>query len=313
MSVRRFRTSLLSQGKSYGVLSGRGLLVPVANGGSVADVGGYRIHSFTSVGSTNFTVVANLSNVEYLIVAAGGGGKSSGSCCVGGSGAGAGGYLVGNGEVLTQTYSIVVGGGQTGLSGQNSSAIGITATGGGKGSRFTTSAPFDGIPETGGSGAGGTGLVNNFDGGFITGRLGTPGQGNKGGDYFSGEGTPSDARGGGGGGAGGPGGEGGGISTRTAVGGPGLSNTIRGTGTVFYAGGGGGSVRINAGTGTGAAGGVGGGGKGADVNGTGAANGTANTGGGAGASSGGNSAQGDTTGGSGIVVLRYLITGYQYD
>ena len=46
-----------------------------ATGGTVTNVGGYRIHTFT--GSSTFTIVGGGKTVEYLVVAGGGaGGKS---------------------------------------------------------------------------------------------------------------------------------------------------------------------------------------------------------------------------------------------
>ena len=44
-----------------------------AIGGTITTAGGYRIHTFTTVGDGVFTVVANLYNVEYLLIAGGGG------------------------------------------------------------------------------------------------------------------------------------------------------------------------------------------------------------------------------------------------
>jgi hypothetical protein len=71
MGIKRFRTSLLSQAKDYGVMSGRSNLIPIASGGTITESGGYRIHSFTS-GISNFTQSSSFT-VEYLIVAGGGG------------------------------------------------------------------------------------------------------------------------------------------------------------------------------------------------------------------------------------------------
>ena len=61
---------------------------PVATGGTVTDtvIGGipYRVHSFTTTGSSTFTVTRT-GEVEYLILAGGGGG---GGVIAGGGGAG---------------------------------------------------------------------------------------------------------------------------------------------------------------------------------------------------------------------------------
>ena len=40
---------------------------PNAIGGTMTAAGGYRIHTFTTVGADTFTVLANISSVEYLI------------------------------------------------------------------------------------------------------------------------------------------------------------------------------------------------------------------------------------------------------
>jgi hypothetical protein len=49
-------------------------LTSISSGGnSVNSIGGYRIHTFTSVGSATFTL-NYAENIEYLIVAGGGGG-----------------------------------------------------------------------------------------------------------------------------------------------------------------------------------------------------------------------------------------------
>ena len=56
MGVRRFKTALGSQVKNYGVGSARGLIFPNATGGTITYAGGYTIHSFTTVGSSNFQI-----------------------------------------------------------------------------------------------------------------------------------------------------------------------------------------------------------------------------------------------------------------
>lgn len=263
--------------------------------------------------STSWTCPTGVSQIEVMVVAAGGGGMASSNCCVGASGAGAGGLIYNTAfpVVAGTSYTVAVGQGSAGANGGNSSFGALTAIGGGKGSRYVTGGATDGIPGTGGSGGGGGGLVNSADTSYWSGRSGTAGQGFPGGTYYDSESSTPNTRAAGGGGAGGPGYDSGGdggeyASIRSAAGGPGVQIAITGTPT-YYAGGGGGSVRTNAGgSQVGGYGGLGGGGKGADVAGTGAANGTASTGGGAGGSSGGNGAQGNTTGGSGIVVIRYV-------
>ena len=88
----------------------------------------YRAHIFVSPGT--FEVVANVTSVDWLVVAGGGAGGGSTFC---GGGGGAGGYRTGSASVSTQPYPIVVGKGgrgsahenKTGCKGQNSSAFGF--------------------------------------------------------------------------------------------------------------------------------------------------------------------------------------------
>ncbi len=42
---------------------------PFALGGVITDIGGYRIHTFSTIGSSTFQVISNISSVEYLVVA----------------------------------------------------------------------------------------------------------------------------------------------------------------------------------------------------------------------------------------------------
>ena len=62
----------------------------VAEGGTTTSLGGYRIHTFTTVGSNSFTVTKG-GNVEVLVVAGGGGGGGNK-----GGGGGAGGLIYNN-------------------------------------------------------------------------------------------------------------------------------------------------------------------------------------------------------------------------
>ena len=218
-------------------------------------------------------------SAEYLVVAGGGGGGNND-----GGGGGAGGLLTnygGSAITLTQgnTYTITVGGGGAGVSGENSGSDGENSVLSGTG--ITT------VTAIGGGGGAGN-LVDGRDGGSGggTGKAagsagsGTVGQGNNGG------GTGGSG-GGGGGGAGAVG-----ATGSSGAGGAGLANSITGS-SVTYAGGGGGTPS--------ASGGSGGGGAGANT----ASAGTVNTGGGGG---GGNTASG--AGGSGIVILRLLTTDF---
>lgn len=308
--------------------------LPIASGGTVTNItqngASYRVHSYTTVGESTFTVTRG-GEVEYLIVAGGGGGGMD----MGGGGGG-GGVLSGRTTVSDGTYTVIVGEGGYGApaggggtrtdgavqsdshqftvsatNGRNSSVFGFTAIGGGfGGSSYYGYTPDQGNGNPGGSGGGNSGYS---DGGYRDRKPGVPGQGHAGGrggpQYYSG----------GGGGAGGPG-----ISsTAEPHGGPGVPNDILGT-MYFWGGGGGGSAYSG---GSGGDGGIGGGGGGAigtafggaglnnGANGGGGGNNTwaqtpggdggANTGGGGGGGSHYNRTNKGGEGGAGIVVIRY--------
>jgi hypothetical protein len=262
--------------------------------------------------------------VDYLVVAGGG----SGAGYVGGGG-GAGGLrtsyansstLNGHNEsalpLETSTnYALTVGAGAAGggefsqaPTGSNSTFQTITSNGGGgsgSGGAGNTSSP-----QNGGSGGGGGSTIANYAGGLAVTTPVT--QGYRGANTTNSAGTPNYPSGGGGGAS-----QVGShplsssISSASQIkGGDGLEvNIIGGTGN-YYAGGGGGSSLGYAGTG-----GTGGGGNGAIFNINGhslqaGTNGSPNTGGGAG---GGSASVGstsgpnaiNTSGGSGVVILRY--------
>jgi hypothetical protein len=243
----------------------------VATGGTITFSGAFKIHTFTTVGSTNFTVSQVLPSgfsIEVLVVGGGGGGGGD----VGGGG-GAGGYqLLTNYLVSQGSYPITIGIGgtgvtsETGSSGGSSSFANITATGGSGGASYT--------PSTQNGGAAGTG---GFSGG-----TGSPGGGN-----------------GGGGGGGGLGGAGvNGAANTGGTGGIGITYT---RGTTWLLGGGGGGAANTLGTASF------GGGNGGNRSGTSAVNGTPNTGGGGGGGSY-NSGVVGANGGSGIVIISYLFS-----
>jgi len=253
----------------------------IARGGQVSTTisGGIRfaVHQFKNVGTETFTILNSASisannNVQYLIVAGGGGGGHGNGITPAFAGGGAGGLLQGTTTLTQGSYNIVVGDGGLGGSnsglleggvwayaanGQNSSAFGLTAIGGGgAGGGAGTSGRSGGSGGgQGGTGGGGT-APNNAPG--------TPGQGFAGGAR---ENANNDAAGGGGG-AGGPGGNGSGGLAGT--GGPGIFSSITGT-SLGYAGGAGrldggfraghpanGNAADNSGSGGGGASGVGG-------------------------------------------------------
>jgi hypothetical protein len=271
----------------------------VATGGTITFSGNFKIHTFTTVGTTNFTVSQVLPSgfsVQVLVVA--GGGAGSGDRAAGG---GAGGLIFTTTNLISGTYPAVVGAGGTvgignvhGTNGLNSSFNGQVAIGGGSGGSH-----FDGayIGSTGGSGGGGAAPGPGTP--TAAGGTGTSGQGYGGGTgYYNG----SICSAGGGGGAGGLGSNattGGGGN-----GGPGLLITIGGN-SAYYAGGGGGAGAQDYGPTVGGTGGLGGGGtagQSASIN---ATPGTPNTGGGgagAGNASWGSNA---SNGGSGIIIIAY--------
>jgi hypothetical protein len=256
----------------------------IATGGTITTSGGFRIHSFTSVGTTNFVLTSPSSITAQVLVVAGGGAGGYDD----GGGGGAGGVIYNAAFTITSgTYGVVVGNGGTsnGANGGNSVLSSLTAIGGGGG------ANSNGNGQNGGSG-GGIGWAVN-----------TPGSGTAGQGFAGGSGT-SDPNfcAGGGGGAGGVGGTGSGITPGN--GGIGVSHTIAGT-TYNVGGGGGGGVAFQNTNGTNSTASFGGG-NGAGRGSSAAVAGTPNTGGGGG---GGNNMQANSGafGGSGIVIIAYLI------
>lgn len=246
----------------------------------------YRVHTFTDVGETAFEVTGT-GWVDYLIVAGGGGGGSRSQA---GGGGGAGGLLQGRVDVTTTNYPIMVGdggsgggsgGANLGQSGDDSSAFGVIASGGGGGGASTNDEENAmGLP--GGSGGGG-GQGSTSGGGALGGAaVPEPEQGHHGGNAYP---VPpvsdgNNRAGGGGGGAGGPGGDASSNTGGTA--GDGLDLAFDGTLRTYAVGGRGGQASGSA------------------------QNADANTG------SGGDGSFGTThtagrKGGSGIVLVRYVI------
>ncbi len=279
----------------------------------------YKVHTFTADGTFD---AGSGGTADVLVVGGGGGGKSYG----GGGGGGSVIHLQSK-PVTASTYAIVIGSGGAG------SAINVSVTSANVGETTT----FAGYSATGGGGAGGyenqLGIVGANSGGNGA-YIGTsPGAGtapsdtdaydtvyggNTGGAFVSGVNYPS----GGGSGAGANGGTPASSASNGGSGGNGVQIDIDGN-NYYWGGGGGGSV-YEAPGGNGGGGGTGGGGGGADggtggaglnnggspsagVNGVGGAGG-ANTGGGGG---GGNYTGGPFAGGaggSGIVVIRYIVS-----
>ena len=304
-----------------GILGGAGSKSGVigltsASGGTEVTSGGYKYHKFTATVTNGFIVASQYINLEYLIVAGGGSGGASSF----GGGGGAGGVLNGTLSVKHGLYTVTIGaGGSPNSNGNDSSIFGIEATGGGCGGTHNS------VGVAGGSG-GGAGGDDNHHGG-----PGIAGQGNSGGHGQD----PSPEVSGGGGGAGSKAPDGGGNSAPSGFtawparyhcqGGQGAKYLVWANATStghggYYGGGGGGGVGRNdllgQGTGQGAYPGEGGGGGGGLGNnwGSGSANlwpeaGQANTGGGGGGGhpDNGTSGAGGQAGGSGIIIIRYLV------
>ena len=271
----------------------------VGTGGTVTTSGSYTIHTFTSSGTLTFSGTGTKS-VEYLVVAGGGGGSDPGGGGAGGyrssvSGESSGGNTSAESALTlgAGSYSVTVGGGGgggpdngSGSNGGNSSFSSITALGGGAGGQYNSD-----NASSGGSGGGGQ----------YSGASGTSGQGFSGGSGYPGNASPYSGGGGGGASASGSNGSSGGGGN----GGNGLYSSITGS-SVVRAGGGGGQSWASGGT----SGGLGGGGNGARGNPRNqvSSSGTANTGGGGGGGDAyiGGGSFSPRSGGSGIVIIRYL-------
>ena len=276
------------------------VIAPKATGGNITSDGTYWYHTFLSTGT--FTPLQGLT-CDALVIAGGGGG---GGPNVGGGG-GAGGYLYSASQSLAVgSYTCTVGAGGagntsingTGTKGVNSQFGSITASvgGGGGSSSLNSSGALPGNGASGGSG-GGAGNYKTAVGGAAT-----SGQG-----FAGGNSDPNDTSGGGGG-AGAVGANGSGTNNASAGGAGSNAQSAFATATStgvsgYYAGGG-------ASGGGSAAGRIltrsaGGGGNGT----AGQESGVANTGsGGVGFTyNGGATTYPAGAGGSGIIIIRYLI------
>jgi len=274
----------------------------------------YTVEMWNATGSTTWTPPAGVSSVEYLVVAGGGSGGSGGNSGndppPGGGGGGAGGYITATGLAVSNHLDIVVGnGGSTtiynlGVNGGNSSLTVNDGTpilmlgGGGGGSRQLNGGAVIQNGFNGGSG-GGAGMN------YAAGTSGTAGTadgtyGKSGGASFPG--SPWGLPCGGGGGAGGVG-----ITPASSQGaggngGLGILNTITGSNSYYAAGGGGSADNLYSGVyGTGGSS-IGGNGGNRTVSPTSGIDGTGSGGGGLYFNTRGNPG----SGGSGIVIIKYL-------
>jgi hypothetical protein len=307
----------------------RGKTFIVATGGTITECGNCKIHTFTGPGTfcvSGLACVPANNEVSYMVVAGGGGGGGRH-----GGGGGAGGFredkspvtpytaspLEGAGPItVTATaFPITVGGGGTagrfsptpytaGGQGNNSVFSTITSTGGGGGGT-AVGVPCGASNLAGGSGGGGTHCGPSTVAGNGNTPPVSPAQGTNGGAGMPA--TPYNGGGGGGATVAGTSGASGGC------GGNGATTSVSGS-SVTYAGGGGGGKYAEP-ENSPSPGGTGGGGPGA-ISGVGPSfigtAGTDNTGGGGGGT--GNMQEGNpsttspqigSTGGSGIVIIRY--------
>lgn len=303
--------------------------------------GGGIVHIFTAVGGHTFTPTFT-GTVDVLVVAGGGGGGSSWGGGGGGGGViSSRSFPVSNGVGIP----ITVGGGGAGTAnGSNSVFSSLTAIGGGQGGTWANGqngllgSPVAGRP--GGSGGGGSNTGDGTDSRLrCYGGIGTSGQGYPGGSgvRFNAD-TENTHNGGGGGGAAGGGGSApdgrqnyrGSFRSDQVCGGAGRASDITGQ-TLYWGGGGGGGGHLGWGTYNGGIGGGGGGGyhhagpygsqnapnpfnsgnPGRQFDGGGQAWNTGATcnvvvgGGNGGANTGGGGGGHGSTGGSGMVIVRY--------
>jgi len=274
---------------TFKVKKSAGVYMVATGGDLITTSGSYKIHQFTTVGTSSFTIssVGSTPSIEYLIVGGGGAGGSNNNC----GGGGAGGLIYNTASLSVGAYAITIGqsgsvasGVSNGNNGGNSTFNGLIALGGGGGGGSTAG-------SNGGSGGG------NGGGGISGGGVGLQptssygGFGNNGGSSASGGGYP----GGGGGGAGTAGGNG--VASTAGNGGNGKAYAFAGAST-YYAGGGGGGTN----PGTAGTGGLGGGGNGASGGGVGANATGYGSGGGGGLNANGGA------GSPGIILIKYRYT-----
>jgi hypothetical protein len=246
-----------------------------ATGGTISYSGNYKIHTFLSSGTLQVLQNTDNRSAEYLVVGGGGGGGYAQAT------GGAGGTIVsGTITPTVQSYTVTIGPG--GAGGIQTHVTGYTGT----------SSVFGAFTATGGTG------------GTTNGNPGPSGNGYTGGSKYGNDASPTLC----GGGAGGGGNGGAASVSNGGVGGIGRLINITGTPT-YYAGGGGGGCYTASGAKTGGVGGTGGGGHGSDCFPLGNQTaGTDNTGGGGGGGGQGPVTSNGSVGGSGIVIVRYLIS-----
>lgn len=278
------------------------------------------VQSFTSTGTTSFSVPTGVTTARVLVIAGGGGGGTRNSGYAsggtdGGAGGGAGGMIDHPAFPLTPggSVTVTVGAGapsnfnpiqSPGAQGTPSVFSTLTAIGGG----FGGCGPLSPNPGGPGGSGGGEGSGGGTSGGVGArgvgvqptqpGDSGTFGYGFPGGDSGP---AAMNYTGAGGGGASARGGDG--ASSRPGAGGAGRSSDVTGS-AVTRAGGGGGGSHISTDVGNNS--GPGGGGSGGGNGNTNGSPGSSNTGGGgAGGPGGAGSGGGGGGGGPGVVIIRY--------
>lgn len=301
MTIASFRLNSLSAAMAVAnsITATGGDTVSYYAGGST----NYKVHTFITTGSNNFIVSAITGSPTADILLVGGGGAGGGTGGAAGLGGGGGGgavvYQTGV-SISSQTYTISVGAGGTGVSsapgnaGTQTTGLGYTAAGGGAGTKVTAA--------TNGGGSG-TNTSTSY-----TSTAGTYAY--KGGNSF-GSATASLIGAGGGAGAGGAGVNGASGSSGNA--GLALQNNIDGNNYYYASGGGaggGGQAYTRTGTLTGASSGGGGATSTSTPGNGGSATATTATygGGGGGAASSGLNAFIGGSGKQGIAIIRYPVT-----
>jgi hypothetical protein len=152
------------------IVFGSGLFVS-ASGGNITTDGDYKIHTFSTPGTSSFIIESiaspnNLNSVEYLIQGAGG---SGGRLSTGfGAAGGAGGIQSGSFTILSTTYEVIVGEGggnpggtnYNGEEGETSSIFGITACSGSGGENTASGGGNCDFNGWTGNGAGASNIAN---------------------------------------------------------------------------------------------------------------------------------------------------------
>lgn len=281
-----------------GTLASVVIATPTGGSFSTTPDGLYGLNTFTTTGTSTFSGYDGA--VDVLLVGGGGGGGTAH-----GGGGGGGGFLETTGTAAFAGNAIVVGAGgagglsgasgsmRTGSNGGGSTAFGAAVLGGGGGGAYLGPVVPPGNGSAGASGGGGGGSQA-----ASTGGSGTSPQG-----FGGGNGATNGTAGGGGGGGGAFAAGNNASGANGGRGGAGRTSSITGS-SVAYAGGGGGGGWYS--SGTSAAGGVGGGGAGGNGSNVRGVNGTNGLGGGGGGGSDFTPGGGD--GGSGVVIVRYLLT-----